>query len=222
MTYKPGQFINLFVRTLETEQVILEDKNESIFVMPNSEQSHKLQEGSEILAILFNPDGENSLSESDCDLLASMKLEKHANYDISQLKVDQKVDLFIINETDLGYKCIVNGEKIGLLYKNEVFKQLLPGEQTEGYIAQIRADHRIDLKLRASGHQATTDIGDNILEQLKLAGGFLAINDKTTPEKIYELFGVSKKKYKIALGGLYKKRLILVSDEGIRLITLKK
>jgi len=45
----------------------------------------------------------------------------------------------------------------------------------------------------------------------------LAIDDKTPPEKIYELFGVSKKKFKIALGQLYKSRKIEIVEKGIRL-----
>ena len=56
-----------------------------------------------------------------------------------------------------------------------------------------------------------------ILKELEKNQGFLPINDKTSAELIYEMFGVSKKKYKIAIGGLYKKRIIVIADDGIRL-----
>lgn len=194
-------------------EVTLEDTDQNQFFMPSSEQTHKLSVGNEIMAILFT-DG----TQTHSDLFASMRLEKHANHDLSQFKEGQKVDLFVIAETPLGYKCIIEGEKVGMLYKNEVFTPLQRGQQTTGFISKIREDNRIDLLLRAPGHHATQDIGEKILEELKKAGGFLAINDKTSPEKIYELFGASKKKFKIALGGLYKQRLISVSDEGISLV----
>lgn len=210
--YKAGSFVNLFVTQMNSYEITLEDNEQNQFFMPSSEQTHKLSVGNEIMTILFE-DG----STGNRDLLASMRLEKHANNNLKGFKTGQQVDLFIINESPLGYKCIVDGEKIGMLYKNEVFKPLHRGLQTTGFISKIREDNKIDLLLRAPGHQATDDISEKIIEELKKAGGFLAINDKTSPEKIYEIFGASKKKYKIALGGLYKKRLITVSDEGITL-----
>lgn len=209
MSYKPGTFLNLFVVAMNSHEIILESVNKEEFIMPSSEQSHKLSIGAEILAILYT-DGS--------DLFASMRLEKHANHDIRGLSEGESVDLFVIKETPLGYKCIIEGKNIGMLYKNEVFTRLKQGQQTTGYIAKIREDNKIDLLLRAPGHQNTQDIGEKIISELNKAGGFLPINDKTSPEKIYELFGASKKKYKMALGGLYKKRLITVSDEGISIV----
>jgi predicted RNA-binding protein (virulence factor B family) len=56
-----------------------------------------------------------------------------------------------------------------------------------------------------------------IKDELKSHGGFLPINDKSDPEAIYELFGVSKKKFKMAIGRLYKHRDITIESDGIRL-----
>lgn len=195
---------------MNSYEITLEDNEQNQYYMPSSEQTHKLSVGNEIMTILFN---------EGSDLFASMRLEKHANANLKGLEQGQQVDLFVINETPLGYKCIVDGAKIGMLYKNEVFAKLQTGQHTKGFISKLREDNKIDLILRAPGHHATQDIGEKILEELKKAGGFLAITDKTDPEKIYELFGVSKKKYKIALGGLYKSRKISVSDDGIKLQT---
>ena len=127
----------------------------------------------------------------------------------------------IASETELGFKAIIDNQYIGLLYKNEIFQPLYVGDIVQAYIRKMRDDGKIDLILRAPGHKATTDIGEKILELLTAKEGFLAIHDKTPPEKIYELFGVSKKKYKVALGGLYKRKLISVDDDGIRLVKPK-
>lgn len=208
MIAKAGSILNLVVKATNPHEILLTDNQDHEYIMPVAEQAHKLSVNTEILAILYTSNG---------DLYASMRLEKHANHDISGFTANQTVDLYVIAATPLGYKCIIDGQKIGMLYKNEVFQKLEIGQQVGGVISKIRDDHKIDLLLRAPGHKATLDIGDKIIEELKKAGGFLALTDKTAPEKIYELFGVSKKKYKIALGGLYKKRLISVSDEGISL-----
>ena len=133
-------------------------------------------------------------------------------------KLGQKVSLVIIRETDLGYIAEINGEDEGLLYHNETFEHLEPEQEIVGYIKKLRSNDAIDLQLQAFGHHAADEVGTRIMEELNHAGGFLPVNGKSPAEKIYELFGVSKKKYKIALGGLYKKRLITITPEGIRLV----
>ena len=115
------------------------------------------------------------------------------------------------------FKAIINGNHWGMLYNNEIFQPLEHGQKLAGFIKKIRADGKIDLSLQDLNADPIKDLPEKILSLLKNKGGFLSVNDKTPAEEIYELFGVSKKKYKIALGGLYKKRLITVEDDGIRL-----
>ena len=45
----------------------------------------------------------------------------------------------------------------------------------------------------------------------------ITANDKTQPDEISKMFGISKKKFKKAIGSLYKQRLITIEDDGIRL-----
>lgn len=133
-------------------------------------------------------------------------------------QIGQKVDLIIIRETPLGFIAKVNAVREGLLYHNEIFEHLEPGDQLPGYIKFIREDGGLDLIIQPLGHHGALEIGSYILEALNKNQGFLAINNTTSAEEIYSLFGVSKKKYKMALGGLYKKRIIKITDEGIYLI----
>jgi uncharacterized protein len=149
---------------------------------------------------------------------ASMKLEKHLEKTETFFKEGQGVDLWIAAKTDLGFTAIIAGNHLGLLYDNEIFQPIEPGQRIRGYIKKLREDGKIDLTLQPAGHRAAKEIGARILDLLKEKKGFLAIHDKTPPEKIYDLFGVSKKKFKAALGGLYKKRLITIEKDGIRLV----
>ena len=123
----------------------------------------------------------------------------------------------IIGEIELGYKAIINGKHLGILYKNEVFQDLRYSDQVTGFIKKVRDDGKVDLILQAFGSKGAVDLGQKILDLLKEKGGFLALTDKTPPDTIYELFGVSKKKYKMALGGIYKKKLITIDEKGITL-----
>ncbi len=131
----------------------------------------------------------------------------------------QKVDLLILRETDLGYVAEINQLDEGLLYHNEVFERLEAGDSLPGYIKKIRPDGGIDLLLQAFGHLGAAELGEHILKALTHFDGFLPVNDKSPPETIYEFFRVSKKKYKMALGGLYKRRLIKITDQGIELVS---
>lgn len=132
-------------------------------------------------------------------------------------KIGQQVELEILRETPLGFVALINGKDEGLLYHNEVFEKLNSGDRLPGFIRAIRENGSIDLILQAMGHHSNEQIGLRIIEVLENAGGRLQINNKTEADEIYRLFGVSKKKFKMALGGLYKQRLVKISDEAIEI-----
>lgn len=129
----------------------------------------------------------------------------------------QQVDLVIDDQTEMGYKVIINDTDWGMLYHNEVFQVLHKGQRLQGYIKKVRDDGKIDCCLQKPGYKKVDDVAWKILEVLHKRGGFLAVTDKSPPERIYDLFGVSKKTYKKAIGALYKKRCIIIEKDGIRL-----
>ena len=135
-----------------------------------------------------------------------------------EYKIGQQVELEILRETPLGFVAMINNKDEGLLYHGEVFEKLRSGDKLPGFIRHLREDGSIDLILQAIGHHSNDQIGVRILETLENANGKLNINSKTSADEIYRLFGVSKKKYKMALGGLYKQRLVKISDDFIELV----
>lgn len=137
---------------------------------------------------------------------------------VGQYKIGDKVQLVIVDKTDLGYKAIVDDAYFGVLYYNEVFEDLQIEDQVEGYIQLIRPDQKIDLTLYKEGSKGSEEIAEKIMELLKKSGGVLSITSQTPPEVIYQQFGVSKKKFKMALGLLYKKRKIQILEHEIRLV----
>ena len=130
----------------------------------------------------------------------------------------QSVELVIGDRTDLGYKAMINNSRWGMLYKNEVFQPLRKGQHIKEFIKKLRDDGKIDLCLQKPGHEKVDEVSEKIIDKLKESGGFVSITDKSPPEIIYRLFGASKKTCKKAIGSLYKKRFIIIENEGIKLI----
>jgi predicted RNA-binding protein (virulence factor B family) len=151
-------------------------------------------------------------------IAASSKIE---NY-LDNLPIDydegEEVDLIIVNETDLGYNAIIDYSHLGIIYKNEVFQTLNPGDKIPGFIKKIRTDGKIDLSLVKAGYEKISEFADRIISELEKHEGFLPLTDKSSPEEIYKVFKFSKKNFKAAIGSLYKKRIITLEENGIRLL----
>jgi len=154
----------------------------------------------------------------DNRIVASSKVDKFLDDEKPHdFKPQQAVDLIIANSTDLGYKAIINHSHWGVLYKDEVHQRLSFGQYKKGFIKHIRPDGKIDLSLQ--GGQETRDkYAKIILKYLHKKEGFAPVHDKSDPQLISDLFGMSKGAFKKAIGGLYKQRIISIEKDGIRLL----
>lgn len=151
-------------------------------------------------------------------ITASSKLSRFIDATTPELEEGQEVELLLYQRTQLGWKAIINQRYSGVLYENEVFQVLSEGQQLKGYVKQIRPDEKIDLTLHKPGYEKVDDFSNTLFDILKEFGGFLPFTDKSSAEAIYNRFGVSKKTFKKAVGDLYKKRLIGLEPDGLRLI----
>ena len=154
-------------------------------------------------------------------IMASARIEKFLNNTPIDYEQNQEVQLLVADETDLGYKVIINNQHWGLIYYNEVFQRLEKGEHLKGYIKEVREDDKIDVSLTPQGYQKVEGIAGVILEAMKTQGGYIPVHDKSDPDVIYSLFRCSKKAFKQAIGALYKQHLITLEDGGIRLVNEK-
>ncbi|MBF0490353.1 MAG: GntR family transcriptional regulator [Candidatus Omnitrophica bacterium] len=158
--------------------------------------------------------------EKDGRVIGSSKLNKYLYDDAPDgLKERDQVDLIVYSKTDMGYKVVVGKDAWGLLYKNEVFRDLSIGQKLKGYVKKLREDGRLDISLDKGGFQAMPDLSQQILTHLKSKGSS-PLSDKTPAEEIYQLFGVSKNKFKMAVGNLYKKRLLDIKNGYIQPIAV--
>ncbi len=150
-------------------------------------------------------------------IVASSKLDKFIGKSVPTLTPGAEVEIVVAEPTDLGYKVVVNHQHWGLLYKDQVFKMLRRGYRCKAYVSKVREDGKIDLLLDKPGYGKTLDLTEQILEKLAQNQGVLALSDKSPPEAIYRIFGVSKKVYKQAIGALLKQGKIDVTPERISL-----
>ena len=151
-------------------------------------------------------------------IVASARVDKFLDNVPPVYEFNQEVDLLVADETEIGYKVIINNLHWGLVYHNEIYRRLERGEHLKGYIKEVREDEKIDVSLTRLGYEKVEGIAGIILDALKVQKGFLAVHDKSPADEIYSLFGCSKKSFKQAVGALYKKKLISIEPTGIRLI----
>ncbi len=136
-----------------------------------------------------------------------------------ELQIGDKVDLIIVRQSQLGFSVLINEEFEGMLYKNELYQKIEEGQKLVGYIKKIREDEKIDVSLQQIGFKQTiVSFEIKILKALKQNDGFLALHDKSAPDDIKFQLGMSKKAFKNAVGGLFRQKLITISDDGIRLV----
>ncbi|MFW5823205.1 MAG: S1 RNA-binding domain-containing protein [Tangfeifania sp.] len=206
-----GEFA--FLKVIETNRfgAFLDWGLPKDLLVPMSEQKAKMAEDRQYLVYVF-------LDEKTNRIAASVKIDKFLDNVPPEYETGEKVGLFIAEETEIGYKAIVNNQHWGILYKNQVFRPLSPGETLEGFVNKIRDDDKIDLLLEKPGYGKIDPISEKLLETLRENNGFLALNDKTSPDIIQALLGISKKNFKKAVGNLYKKKLIEFKSDGIKLI----
>lgn len=179
-------------------------------LMPHSEEKRPLQVGDYCVVHVY-------LDPRTRRITATARLDRYLDKAPANYQVGQEVDLLVVEQTDLGFKAIIDGLHWGLIHKNEVFKFLRGGSREKGYIKELRADGKISLSLQPVGQQARDELSEQILAALRDAGGSLALSDKSPPEAISKAFGVSKGNFKKAIGGLFKQGLIAIHDDRIEL-----
>lgn len=179
--------------------------------IPISLQERKMHPGDKRLVQLF-------VDERTGRVTATEKIDKLlSNYQLT-VKENDEVDITIFQQTDIGYKVIINNQHLGVLHYNEMFREVEIGDRMRGYIKKIREGNKIDVSPGVKGYAKVKNEEERIMDMLRNNNGYLPYNDKSDPEDIYTFFGISKKAFKITLGALYKKRLIEFTQTGVKLI----
>jgi len=206
-----GDFATLKVGAVEKVGAFLEWGLPKDLLVPFKEQQVKMEKGKNYLVFIY-------LDDNTKRIVASSKIDKFIDNTPPEYEHGDEVELIIAYKTDLGYKAIINGSHSGMLYNNQIFTKLQTGQKIKGYINKVREDDKIDLLIEKPGYEKMDNLALKVFEILKNNNGYLDVSDKTSPEKISKLFGISKKNFKKAIGALYRDKLIIIEENGIKYI----
>ncbi len=184
-------------------------------LLPFAEQSKKVGTGQKVVVRVI-------IDEKTDRIIATTKLGRYLDKVSPRYEAGQPVSLMVLEKTPLGYAAMIDRKHRGLIHSSEVHRELEPGEELQGYVRALREDYKIDLSLEPVGYGRVTDLSDRILETLRARGGNIAIGDQSSPELIRDTFGTSKKAFKQAAGRLYKKKLVEIGPDHIKLVRTGK
>lgn len=149
---------------------------------------------------------------------ATEKIEFELSNEPLTVKEKDLVELVVYRRTDIGYVVIINNLHTGVLHHNEIYRNIQVGDKFDGFIKTIRPDNKIDVAAGKPGYDRVEDASEKILRLLSENNGYLPYYDKSAPEEIYDIFGMSKKTFKMVTGSLYKQRKIVFTETGIKLL----
>ncbi|MFK7813847.1 MAG: S1 RNA-binding domain-containing protein [Maribacter sp.] len=209
---EPGILVNEFqlLKVVDVSEygAFLDWGLEKHLLVPFREQRSKMQEGQWYVVFCY-------LDEKSNRLVASNKLDRFLSNEKLTVRVREKVELIVTRQTDLGWEVIINNKHKGLVYNNEVFKEIAIGNVMPGVIKEIRSDNKIDISLQPLGEKILEPAANKIFSTLEAHGGYLPLHDKSDPESIRQELQMSKKTFKKGVGTLYKARKIEIKEDGI-------
>ena len=206
-----GEFASLKVVEVNSIGIFLDWGLPKDLLLPYSEEKQPLKAGDYCVVHVY-------LDKHTRRITATTRLDRYLDKAPANYSVGQEVDLLVAEETAMGFKAIINNKHWGLIHKNEVFKFLRSGKQEKGFIKEVRSDGNISLSLQPVGEQLASSLNAQILGKLRDNNGVLPVSDKSDPQVISNLFGVSKGNFKKAIGALYKQGQIVIHADRIELV----
>ncbi|CAM3581251.1 hypothetical protein CCOS865_03826 [Pseudomonas reidholzensis] len=203
-----GEFASLKVKDINGAGIFLDWGLSKDLLMPYSEEKRSLKIGDYCVVHAY-------LDKRTRRITATARLDRYLDLTPAQYTAGQPVELLVCDETDMGFKAIINNRHWGLIHKNEVFKFLRSGMHEKGFIKEVRHDGKLALSLQPVGQALADTLQEQIMTRLDAEGGTLAVCDKSDPQVISKMFNVSKGNFKKAIGALFKAGLIVIHDDRI-------
>lgn len=155
--------------------------------------------------------------------VATQKFKEWVNNDdVVTVTPGQEVNILIVSESPLGYRCIVENRHWGMIYKNQIFKPVSLGDKCRAFVHRVTEDNRIDLSLQRNGLRQVKDSSELLYSKIEEAGGYLELSDSSSPEDIEQQLEMSKKLFKRSLGILLSHNRVVKDGDGIRIIQQKR
>lgn len=180
--------------------------------LPNRNQQGGVYGGREVLVYLY----EDNIT-GRCVATQKLKPYIHNEGDIT-VKPREEVAMLVASESPIGWRVILNNRHWGMLYRNQVFRPVRVGERLQGFVSRITEDNRIDVSLQQQGYREVQQSAERLRDLIRENGGYLPLDDNSSPEEVVRRIQMSKKVFKRALGVLLKGGEIEFLEGGTKLL----
>lgn len=201
-----GETGKLTIREITQIGAFLDIGLERDVLLPFREREGEIKPGQSVLAALY--------VDHSGRLAATMRVYPYLRA-AESYRTDDVVQGTVYEIRDMGVFVAVDDRYFGLIPRSEVYEHFSIGQEISARVMRVREDGKLDLSPRKKAFQQMGDDAARIMEALAAAGGTLPYGDGSDPEKIREVFGISKSAFKRALGRLLREGKILLTAEGI-------
>jgi len=206
------EFANLKVKAVNEFGALVDWGLDTDLLVPFDEQISEMKEGQYYVLFVYE-------DEETGRFYGSQRVDEFVFFDEVDVKRGDEVDLLLHRESDLGVNVIVNNLFKGLVFKSDLHKKVKMGDRTKGYVKQVREDGKIDILLEPLGYkESVVSNTQTVLNVLNAHKNFIPLTDKSDPNDVKRILGLSKKAFKRAVGHLYKQKKIDIREDGIYLI----
>lgn len=203
-----NQFAFLNVKSITKIGAFLDWGLMKDLLVPYSEQRTKIKKGGRYLVYTY-------LDDTTKRIVGSTKIDKFLGNTIPNYNKGECVTCLIYEESDIGYKVIIDNLHKGIIYKNEIYRSIDIGDTIIGYVKLIRNDNKIDITLNDIAINRIEILANRIYQFIEINGGKTTLCDKSSPDEIKSILQCSKKDFKKAIGYLYKSKRIIINDNTI-------
>lgn len=207
LPYQPGEIYSLKAVEITKKGVYFEIKGGHVF-LPFEERTYK------IIKDMVYP---VAFKENDGYLYLTSKIREFLSYD-HDFKENDIVNgrIYSINKS-IGAFVVIDDKYDSLIRIKELKGVYIEGEEITARVKEVKEDGKIELSLRKRAYLEINNDSDKILDYLYENGGVCDLSDKSSPEKIYSYFAMSKSAFKRAIGRLYKNKDIKIYRNRIEL-----
>lgn len=181
---------------------------EKDLLLPFREQTKKVHPGEEVLVALY--------IDKSSRLAATMKVYHYLKTN-SPYQVSDMVQGYIYEISErFGAFVAVDYKYSGLIPKKECQADYKAGQLLNLRVTEVKEDGKVNLSAKQKAYIQVKEDAEAILETIREDfGGILPFDDTADAAKIQLEFGLSKNAFKRAIGHLYKKRLVDLTDGRI-------
>ncbi len=205
---KLGDYNTLRIRKRTEYGLYLDGGEEGNILLPNRYVTKDMRIGDEIEVFIYLDQEERTIATTE------HPIAKVGEFAYLECAWTNEYGAFLRWGLMKDLFCPFREQKTRMEIGKTYYVYIMEDEKTH----RLMATAKVERYQKNDGRQRVLDFAEVLLRYLYEHDGHCDLGDKSPAEEIYERFQVSKKDYKKAIGDLYRRRLITISEEGIQLI----